>query len=86
VSPDERAVTHPSGPLIVIGGAGTGKTTLLARRGAWLVEQGSHPESLLVISHSDAAADVLRERVEELLARPYEELLVLTPHGVSIPS
>jgi DNA helicase-2/ATP-dependent DNA helicase PcrA len=76
-------VTHPSGPLIVIGGAGTGKTTVLARRHAWLVEQGSDAESLLAIAHSDDAADALRERVEELLARPYEELLVLTPHGVA---
>jgi len=86
VSPEQRAVTflaRPPSPLIVIGGAGTGKTTVLARRHAWLVDQGMNAEAIVGIAHSDAAADTMRGRVEELLARPYEELLVLTPHGVA---
>ncbi|MDX6664170.1 MAG: ATP-dependent helicase UvrD/PcrA, partial [Solirubrobacteraceae bacterium] len=78
-----RAVTHQRGPLIVVGGAGTGKTTVLAQRHAWLVGQGAAPEELLLIAHSDAAADAVRTEVEELLARPYEELVVLTAHGVA---
>lgn len=79
-------MTHQGGPLIVIGGAGTGKTTVLAQRHAWLASgpaQPEAPEEILTIAHSEAAADALRERVEELLARPYEELAVLTPHGVA---
>src|SRR5437868_3835670 len=84
VSPEQqRAVAHTGGPLIVIGGAGTGKTTVLARRHAWLVEQGAAPEEVLVLAHSDAAADALRATIEELLARPYEELAVHTPHGAA---
>ncbi|MCW2990983.1 MAG: ATP-dependent helicase [Solirubrobacterales bacterium] len=79
-------MTHQDGPLIVIGGAGTGKTTVLARRHAWLITGAAHPaapEEILAITHSDAAADLLRGRVEELLDRPYEELLVHTPHGAA---
>ena len=83
MSPEQRAVTHQGGPLIVIGGAGTGKTTVLERRYAWLVEDGAAPEEVLAIAHSEAAADSFRGHVEELLARPYEELAVLTPHGAA---
>jgi DNA helicase-2/ATP-dependent DNA helicase PcrA len=79
----QRAVSHAGGPLIVIGGAGTGKTSVLAARHAWLADHGAAPEDVLLVAHSDAAADVLRTRVEELLARPYEELAVATPHGVA---
>lgn len=74
---------HSGGPLLVVGGAGTGKTTVLAQRHTWLVDQGTAPEEVLAIAHSEAAADALRSEVEELLARPYEELAVLTPHGVA---
>ncbi|MFL5846657.1 MAG: ATP-dependent helicase [Solirubrobacteraceae bacterium] len=84
--PGQPSVTigsQPPGPLIVIGGAGSGKTTYLVERLAWLVDQGSAPEEILAVVHSDATADVLRARIEERLARPYEELLVLTPHGVA---
>jgi DNA helicase-2/ATP-dependent DNA helicase PcrA len=81
-----RAVTHAGGPLIVVGGAGTGKTTLLAQRHAWLVTGPTHPaapEEVLAIAHAERAADALRVQVEELIARPYEELAVLTPYGVA---
>src|SRR4051794_40961752 len=49
VTPEQqRAVEHRGGPLIVIGGAGSGKTTVLAQRHTWLCEQGSAPEEVLV--------------------------------------
>ena len=48
-----EAVTHPGGPLLVLGGAGTGKTTVLCERFAWLVrEQGLAPESILALTVS----------------------------------
>ncbi|HEY1540692.1 MAG TPA: ATP-dependent DNA helicase [Solirubrobacteraceae bacterium] len=71
-----RAVTHPGGPLLVLGAAGTGKTTVLVARLAWLVAQGAAPESVLALSPSSAAAAALRRRVEDALERPYEELAV----------
>ncbi len=80
---ERRAIEHPGGPLIIIGGAGTGKTTVLARRFAWLASQGAAPEEVLSIAHSETAADGLRARVEDLLDRPYEELAVFTPRDLA---
>jgi DNA helicase II / ATP-dependent DNA helicase PcrA len=73
-----RAITHPGGPLLVIAGAGTGKTTVLVERFAWLAREGCPPESILALTFSKAAADELRERIEARVAPPYEELAVTT--------
>ena len=77
-----QAVTHPGGPLLVLGGAGSGKTTVLRERFAWLVAQGHSPESVLVLTYAPAAADALRERLEDAVASPYEELVVTTFGGL----
>ncbi len=71
-----RAAAHPPGPLLVVGGAGSGKTTVLVARFATLVAQGAAPESILALSPSAAGAAALRRLVEDALAGPYEELPV----------
>jgi DNA helicase-2/ATP-dependent DNA helicase PcrA len=79
-----EAVTHPGGPLLVIAGAGTGKTRTLVERFAWLTsaaEPRVAPESILVLTYSTAAADALRERLEDRLEHGYEELAVTTFHA-----
>jgi DNA helicase-2/ATP-dependent DNA helicase PcrA len=76
----EAAVTHPGGPLLVVAGAGTGKTRTLTCRFAWLVEQGVPAESILALTFSSPAAAQMRERLETLLSAPYEELHVATFH------
>jgi DNA helicase-2/ATP-dependent DNA helicase PcrA len=73
-----RAIEHPSGPLLVVAGAGSGKTTVLVERFAWLVGAGTPPESILALTFSTAAADELRERIEARVPPPYEELSVTT--------
>jgi DNA helicase-2/ATP-dependent DNA helicase PcrA len=73
-----RAVTHEGGPLLVLGGAGTGKTRVLVERFAWLVDQGVPAEDVLLVTGSQAAADVLRRQVEDALEPPFGELSVLT--------
>ena len=81
LSPAQReAVEHPGGPLLILGGAGTGKTTVLAERFVHLAADAP-PESLLVLCHSAPAADALREQLEDRLAAAYEELAVTTFHG-----
>jgi DNA helicase-2/ATP-dependent DNA helicase PcrA len=81
----QRAVvTHPEGPLLVVAGAGTGKTRTLTRRFAWLVEQGTPAECILALTFSSPAAAEMRERLEELLATPYEELNVSTFHAFCV--
>jgi DNA helicase-2/ATP-dependent DNA helicase PcrA len=82
LSPEQRAaVEHAGGPLLVLGGAGTGKTTLLAERFLHLVRGDAPPESLLVLCYSTAAADALRAQLEDRLEGAYEELAVTTFHG-----
>jgi DNA helicase II / ATP-dependent DNA helicase PcrA len=75
------AVTHSGGPLIVVAGAGTGKTRTLTCRFAWLVEQGASPDEILALTFSSQAAAEMRERLEALIEAPYEELHVATFHG-----
>jgi superfamily I DNA/RNA helicase/RecB family exonuclease len=75
-----QAVEHPGGPLLVLGGAGTGKTTVLAERFLWLA-QDAPPESILVLCFSAPAVDAMRERLEDRLPGAYEELAVATFHG-----
>jgi len=79
LSPAQRAAAqHAGGPLLIVGGAGTGKTRTLVARFAWLVEQGEAPEAILAVARSERAADALRREVEDAIARPYEELAVTT--------
>ncbi len=71
-----RALAHEAGPLLVVGAPGTGKTELLARRLAHLVERGTRPENVLMIASRQATAARLRERCEALLPGSFEELWV----------
>jgi DNA helicase-2/ATP-dependent DNA helicase PcrA len=76
--PQERAIRHRSGPLLLTGEAGTGKTEVLARRFESLVDDGTGPDRILVLASTRATAQHLRERVERLLDRPLEELWIGT--------
>ena len=72
------AITHRSGPLLILAGAGTGKTYALVERFAWLVEQGVPADAILALTFSPTAADDLRERIERRVPAGYEELSVTT--------
>jgi DNA helicase II / ATP-dependent DNA helicase PcrA len=73
-----EAVRHPGGALLILGGAGTGKTRVLVERFAWLAEQGCPPDEILLLTFSAAAAGELRARLEDRVPAPYEELAVTT--------
>src|ERR687895_637232 len=78
----QRAVvTHAGGPLLVVAGAGTGKTRTLTRRFAWLVEEGTPADGVLALAFSSGAAAEMRERLETLIEVPYDELAVSTFHS-----
>src|SRR4051794_7845180 len=72
----QSAVTHRGGPLLVLGGPGSGKTHVIAHRAAWLIEEGTPAESVLVLAPKPAAAADIRVRLETLIETPYEELSV----------
>ncbi|TDJ37308.1 MAG: DNA helicase II [Gammaproteobacteria bacterium] len=79
-----RAVTAPYEPLLVIAGAGSGKTRVLVHRAAWLIDvEGISPQSLLAVTFTNKAAAEMRGRVESLLQMPVNHLWIGTFHGLA---
>ena len=64
LNPEQRAAaTHDGGPLLILAGAGTGKTTTLSARVAWLIEQGTAPERIVLLTFTRRAAREMLQRV-----------------------
>ncbi|HTY45338.1 MAG TPA: ATP-dependent DNA helicase [Patescibacteria group bacterium] len=77
-----QAVTHPQGPLLIIAGAGTGKTTVITRRIAWLLSEGlCKPNEILALTFTDKAARQMLERVDILMPYGYTDIWVSTFHA-----
>ena len=70
LNPEQRrAVEHDAGPLLIIAGAGSGKTNTLAHRVANLVVRGADPRRILLLTFSRRAAAEMTRRVERITAR-----------------
>ncbi|HEX3804897.1 MAG TPA: ATP-dependent DNA helicase [Solirubrobacteraceae bacterium] len=72
-------ITHSGSPLLILGAAGSGKTRLILDRYRWLVEQGTLPERIVLLTPSAARANAARAVLEEELRDGYTELVVVTP-------
>jgi DNA helicase-2/ATP-dependent DNA helicase PcrA len=79
-----QAVTAPMDPLLVIAGAGSGKTRVLTHRAAWLIDvEGISPQGLLAVTFTNKAAAEMRGRIETLLQMPVNHLWIGTFHGLA---
>jgi DNA helicase-2/ATP-dependent DNA helicase PcrA len=80
--PQREAVTHGEGPLLILAGAGSGKTRVLTHRVAFLIFTGqTHPSEILAITFTNKAAQEMRSRVEQLIGSNTRGMWLMTFHA-----
>lgn len=83
--PQRQAVTHSGAPLLVVAGAGSGKTRVLTRRIAYLLaERNAHPGEILAITFTNKAANEMKERVAHIVGPQARSMWVSTFHSACV--
>jgi DNA helicase-2/ATP-dependent DNA helicase PcrA len=85
LNPRQReAVLYNDGPLVVVAGAGSGKTRVLTRRIGRILAEGVHPQRILAITFTNKAADEMRRRVRELVGERADAMWISTFHSMCV--
>lgn len=82
----KEAVEHAGGPLLIVAGAGSGKTKTLTSRLYYLLKKGTSPENIIAITFTNKAADEMKKRVEKMLnlKKEFNDLFIGTFHSLGV--
>ena len=82
-SEQNKAVRHLNGPVLILAGAGSGKTATMTHRMAYMIDQGIDPRSILAVTFTNKAAGEMRSRVESLVGEAYG-MWIMTFHAMCL--
>jgi DNA helicase II / ATP-dependent DNA helicase PcrA len=83
-SAQQQAVTHDKGPLLIVAGAGTGKTTVITKRIEWLIQQQKiDPQRIFAATFTQKAAEEMLGRLDEIMPLSYQEPWIGTFHSIA---